>query len=244
MTNYKIIVQYRGSNFAGWQMQDNAFTVQQALTDGINKITREKVNLIGSGRTDAGVHALGQTANFRIEKEIIKEKFLYSLNSVISKDISVISIEDVEDSFHARFDAKKRSYIYLFTKIKSPFYNEFSYHVNWIDDKFIADANKLSKTILGIHDFTSFCRINIDLKSKQCEIFDIHWKNKGELVCFYIEANRYLHGMVRTIVGTVIQGVKQNCEQDYLLKIIDSKNRESAGMAAPARGLFLYKVKY
>ncbi len=134
MNNYKLEIQYNGKNYAGWQIQANASTVQQTIMDKIETLTKEKVNLIGSGRTDAGVHALGQVANFRTEIELDLSQFNYSLNSLLPQDISIVKSEKVSDSFHSRFDAKKRAYIYLFTQVKSPFYNEYANYVKWIID--------------------------------------------------------------------------------------------------------------
>ena len=239
-----MIIQYKGTNYAGWQIQDNAVTVQQIISDSISKILQRKINLIGSGRTDAGVHALGQVANFAVENPLDEYKFLYSLNSVLPDDIAVKSINEVNEEFHSRFNAVKRSYIYLISLRKSPFYHEFSYTVNWIDDHSVKSANAHSKTILGKHDFTSFAKKNSDVNNFYCEIFNIHWKMSSDIVYFYIEANRFLHGMVRALSGTILDAVRLKKEDDYLINIISEKNRDAAGMAVPAKGLFLYKVKY
>ena len=122
MNNYKLIIQYDGTNYSGWQFQNNSISIQQVVSESIEKIINEKINLIGSGRTDAGVHAFGQVANFLTSKELNISSFLYSLNSVLPKDIAIKRIELVDEKFHSRFDAKKRTYIYLFSKNKSPFY--------------------------------------------------------------------------------------------------------------------------
>ena len=244
MPNYKIILQYKGTNYAGWQIQNNALTVQQVIADSIEKIVQEQINLIGSGRTDSGVHALGQVANFRSEKQLDMYKFLHSLNSVLPEDISVVRIENVAEKFHARFDAVSRRYLYLFSTRKSPFYNDFSYNVNWIDDDFIIAANQNSNQLIGEYDFTSFSKKNTDVKNNICEIKNIRWKKSGSLVYFTIEANRYLHGMVRAILGTVIDSVRLNKPASYMMDVIAAKDRDAAGMAVPAKGLFLYKVKY
>ncbi len=145
MNNYKMILQYDGTGYSGWQIQENAKTIQQEIINAIKIILKEEVNLIGSGRTDAGVHALGQVANFRTEKEIDLYKFQFSLNSLLPQDISVLSIEKVRESFHSRFDAKKRTYIYLISQFKSPFYKNYSFfYPQKIDLEII---NNLSKII-------------------------------------------------------------------------------------------------
>ncbi len=127
MNNYKLTIQYDGTNYAGWQFQQNAETVQQKISDAIKIILKDEINLIGSGRTDAGVHAWGQIANFQTFHDLDTFKFNYSLNSILPKDISIIKIEKKEEDFHARFDAVKRSYFYLFSKYKSPFFDRYSY---------------------------------------------------------------------------------------------------------------------
>ena len=242
MNNYKLTIQYDGTDYSGWQIQKNEITVQQKITESVETILKEKVNLIGSGRTDTGVHALGQVANFRIEKEIDQYRFLYSLNSVLPGDISVLNIEKVSENFHSRFDAKRRTYIYLMTDQKSPFYNKYSYFYHFVVDTNL--LNKLSETILGKHDFTSFSKKNSDTQNKVCEIYEARWKKTGGMILFYISADRFLHGMVRAVTGTLLYALKNNLDGSYIQKVVDTKDREAAAEAAPAKGLFLYKAKY
>jgi tRNA pseudouridine38-40 synthase len=243
MPNYKLIIQYKGTNYAGWQIQPNAETVQQKITDSLQQILGKNINLIGSGRTDSGVHAVGQVANFLIDTKINENKLHNSLNSLLPDDIAISGLIEVNEKFHSRFDAKKRSYIYLFSDSKSPFYSEFAPKVTFIDNQFVSNANLLSKQILGEHDFTSFSKKNTETKNNLCEIYNAHWRKNGQLTLFYIQANRYLHGMVRAIVGTVTAIIRNNNEES-LTSILAKKERDAAGMAAPAKGLFLYKVNY
>ena len=242
MNNYKLKIQYDGTNYAGWQLQENAVTVQQKIIEAIEVLTKEKVNLIGSGRTDAGVHALGQVANFKIDRELDIYRFSHSLNAILPKDISVTNIEKKSEDFHSRFDAKKRSYIYLISKIKSPFYYPYSWYYHESAD--IAKLRKLSESLVSELDFTSFARKNTETENKVCEIFQINWRESKEFIIFFVEANRFLHGMVRTMVGTLLKLVKEKEDERLLTEILNQKDREAAGEAAPARGLFLYKVKY
>ena len=244
MNNYKLLIQYDGTDYSGWQIQNNAPTVQQKIIEAIQVIIKEKVNLIGSGRTDSGVHALGQIANFRIETELDTYKFRYSLNSILPNDISVLKIEKAEESFHSRFDAKRRSYIYLFSYNKSPFYRKYSYHYFPITKLNFSNLNKVSKSLLGEHDFTSFSKKNIEVEDKICNVSEIIWHKGKELSVVYISANRFLHGMVRTIVGTLLHAAQNNLNENYLINILDRKDREAAKESVPAKGLFLYKVKY
>ncbi|MGD8778107.1 MAG: tRNA pseudouridine(38-40) synthase TruA [Ignavibacteria bacterium] len=244
MPNYKLTIQYDGTGYAGWQIQKSDVTVQGKITEALEIITKEKINLIGSGRTDAGVHALGQVANFQIGKEFDIFKLQHSLNSMLPENISIEKVQIVNNEFHSRFDAKQRSYVYLINTVKSPFYYKYAYFYQPVKNYPIKDLNQLSKTLIGRHDFTSLSKKNIEIENKECEIFDIHWRKSKDLYFFYINANRYLHGMVRTIVGTILEGVKCNCSEDYLLEILEKKNREEGGKAVPAKGLFLYRVRY
>ncbi len=244
MNNYKLTIQYDGTNYAGWQIQSNAVTIQQKITEAIEVITKEKVNLIGSGRTDSGVHALGQAANFRTEKELDAYKFLYSLNSILPNDISITGMKKVNDEFHARFDAKSRSYIYIFSHHKSPFFEKYSYFYPPITKLNLHSLNKLSRALLGEHDFTSFSRKNSEIEDKTCTVKEIHWRRNREQTIFYITANRFLHGMVRTIVGTLLYAAEKNFNEEYLLKLFELKDRTEAEESVPAKGLFLFKVRY
>ena len=244
MNNYRLTIQYCGKNYAGWQIQNNADTVQQQISDSIQIIIQEKVNLIGSGRTDAGVHALGQVANFNTSTEIDIYKFQNSLNSLLPDDIAITKMEQVDEKFHSRFDAVKRSYLYIFSKIKSPFYKDYSYYYPPIENINFSELNRICGTLIGEHDFTSFSRKNTDTKNNICKIYSTGWQKRKNLFVFKIEANRFLHGMVRTIVGTTLFAVEKGFDENYIKDILEKKDREAAGRAVPAEGLFLFKVKY
>ncbi|KAF0215969.1 MAG: tRNA pseudouridine38-40 [Ignavibacteria bacterium] len=244
MNNYKLIIQYDGTNYSGWQKQNGVPTVQEIINNAIEKILKEKINLIGSGRTDAGVHAWGQVANFRTEKEINLFQFQYSLNSILPNDISVKASEKVDENFHARFDAKKRSYIYLFSKTKSPFYYKYSNHNHLIFDYDFGYLNKISQALLGEHDFTSLSRRNSDVENKVCNVSEIYWRKGKVIAAFYISADRFLRGMVRATVGTLLETAKEKRDEKFLIELLEKKNREEAGESLPAKGLFLYKVRY
>jgi len=242
MFNYKMTIQYDGTNYAGWQIQQNAVSVQEIISKSIKQIIQEEVNLIGSGRTDAGVHALGQVANFISNNELDLFKFKYSLNSVLPNDISISVIESVDINFHSRFDAKKRAYIYLITTQKSPFYNRYAYHLN--TDFEISKMNELASVFIGKKDFTSFSKNNPDAENKICEVFEAHWRKQKNLLIFYIEANRFLYGMVRASVGSILKAYNLEDGIKHLEEIFNYKNRNEAADAVTAKGLFLYKVKY
>lgn len=242
MFNYKITIQYDGTRYAGWQFQENATSIQEVISNSIKQILQEEINLIGAGRTDTGVHALGQVANFELSKELDLFKFKYSLNSVLPDDISIANIELVDEKFHSRFSAKKRSYIYLISNQKSPFFDHYSYTLfsDFNQDK----LNELSSALIGTQDFTSFCKINTEVQNKICEVYEVRWRKQKNFFIFYIEANRYLYGMVRAIVGSLLKAYSSEEGMNYLKNIFNQKDRNAAADAVPAKGLFLYKVKY
>jgi tRNA pseudouridine38-40 synthase len=242
LKNYKLIIQYDGTNYAGWQIQKNAISVQQFMTEAINSLLKTEVNLIGSGRTDSGVHALGQVANFRTENEIDIYRFKYSLNCILPYDISIIKMEEIHQDFHARFDAQKRAYFYLISQTKSPFYKNYSYlYPTKIN---LEKLNDLGKLFVGEKDFTSFSKKNDEIENKNCNVFELRWWRKGDIIIFYIKANRFLHGMVRTITGTLLRAQESENAEKLLIDIFNSQNRGMAFDSVPSKGLFLYKVEY
>ena len=244
MPNYKISIQYDGSNYFGWQSQPSGRTIQDNIVKAIHQITHQNINLIGSGRTDSGVHALGQVANFSLDTEIDEVKFRKSLNSLLPADIAVKSIKEVHENFHARFDAKRRSYLYFISQDKSPFLDKFTYQYPYFNKINMSHLKSLSNVLIGKHDFTSFCRSNTDTENKICSIYELNWKMTRDLLIFKIEADRFLHGMVRTIVGTLLSLSQKSKLPSVLETILMDKARSSAGEASPSKGLFLFKVKY
>ena len=244
MHNYKLTIQYDGTNYSGWQIQNNAPTIQQEITTSLETILQEKINLIGSGRTDAGVHALGQVANFRIKPKLDIYKIQHALNSLLPAGIAITEMKEVDENFHSRFDAKKRSYIYLISKSKSPFYNNYSYLLPRFDELDLKLLKSLSKVLCSEHDFTSFARKQTEVENKLCTVYNIHWKNSTDRIIFYIEANRFLHGMVRTIIGTLLFASRKELGEVYIKNVLEKKDREAAAESVPAKGLFLFKVRY
>jgi tRNA pseudouridine38-40 synthase len=242
MFNYKLTIQYDGTDYAGWQIQENALTVQEVISNSIKQILQEEISLVGSGRTDAGVHALGQVANFKLSRKLDLFKFKYSLNSVLPYDISVLDIEIVDENFHSRFSARNRSYLYLISNQKSPFFNRYSY--TYFSDVNAEELTKLSSTLIGVRDFTSLSKTNPDVQNRMCNVYQARWRRQKNLLIFYIEANRFLYGMVRAIVGSLLKAYSSENGINYLKNILEQKDRNCASDAAPARGLFLYKVKY
>ena len=242
MFNYKLTLQYDGTRYAGWQIQENALSVQEVIKSSIQKILQEEINLIGAGRTDTGVHALGQVANFTLNKELDLFKFKYSINSVLPEDVSITKIESVDEKFHSRFSARKRSYIYLISNQKSPFFDRYSY--NYYSELNPQKLNDISSLLIGSKDFTSFSKVNTDAENKNCEVFVVRWRKRKNLFIFYIEANRFLYGMVRAIVGTLLKAYSIENPFEYLKNVFNERNRAAAADSVPAKGLFLYKIKY
>lgn len=242
MNNYKLLIQYDGTKYNGWQYQLEKPTIQKIITEAIEVLIKERIILQGAGRTDSGVHAWGQVANFKCLKELDLYRFSYSLNSVLPKDIAIKKICKVSEDFNARFDARKRSYVYLIIDYKSPFYNRFSFY--YTKKANIDLLNDYAKILIGKYDFTSFSKKSNEEINKECHIYNAVWKQTKGFTLFYIEADRFLHGMVRAIVGTQLELEKANKDKSCIEKILLEKNREAAGVSIPARGLFLYKVQY
>ena len=242
MPNYKLHIQYDGSNYCGWQIQKNQPSIQQTLKDAIEVLIKEYVTLNGSGRTDSGVHALGQVASFSTGQNLDLYRFRYSLNNTIPSDIAVTKIEEVDSSFHPRYDAKSRTYLYFISRNKTPFFKNYThFYYSPLDIDYL---NRLSKLLTGERDYTSFTKHEAETENKICNILNARWRSSKDFSIFSLEANRFLHGMVRTVVGTLLDFHKEQKPFEELTAIIEAKNRILAGKAVPAKGLFLYKVKY
>lgn len=244
MRNIKLTIEYDGTNYSGWQYQDNAISIQEKITEAIEITTGEKVKLIGSGRTDAKVHALGQVANFYTNSTIPGDRFKYALNIVLPDDIKIIESEEVGLNFHARFSALRKRYKYIIYlgEIPRPIYRNFSYHVKYtlnIDE--IRDALKY---FVGTHDFCAFMATNSIVNSSVRTIYDISIAEKNDFLEITIEGNSFLRNMIRIIVGTLIEVGRGRIRKEEIPSIIKSKNRDLAGPTAPPQGLFLEKVYY
>jgi len=242
MRNIKLIVEYDGSNYVGWQRQENGKSIQGEVESVLNQVLQEKVNVIGAGRTDAGVHARGQVANFRTESKLDMSEIKGGLNGLLPEDIVIHSVEEVPLDFHARFSAKERQYSYLITRAPSALLRNYSWLV-----KFPLDVDLMQQaagTLVGKHDFESFCKANSDVDNHFCTVSSASWHQEGSLLIFMINADRFLHGMVRALVGTIVDVGRGYMTLENYLKILEKKNRAEAGMAAPAKGLVLEKVIY
>ena len=244
LRNIKIVLQYMGTNYHGWQIQDNASSVQQVLEEKFSIILNESVRIIGAGRTDAGVHALAQVANFKTANPLDIRKIFRGVNSLLPDDIAILEMDEVDLQFNARKSARKKEYLYQIWngEIISPFMHPFAKHAPYkLDTAVMKDA---ARVFLGEHDFSSFCSAKSDIQDKVRTVFLSDIEIEGLLIKYRIIATGFLHHMVRTIVGTLIDCGKKRISAKDIVGIIDAKDRRRASFAAPARGLFLFRVYY
>jgi tRNA pseudouridine38-40 synthase len=241
----KLVIEYKGAGYCGWQRQEDDPSIQQAIEEAIFALTNEEVKLTASGRTDAGVHALGQVADFDLEKEFAIEKIRSGLNHhLIDSGISILSAEQVNDDFSARFSAKKRYYKYIILNRRAPAALENGY-VWHIPMKLDIDAMKeAAKLFVGKHDFSSFrasiCQANSPVKTIDSSKIIV----EEEHIYYHISAKSFLHHMVRNVIGTIVEVGKGKYPASEIPDIIAAKDRSSAGQTAPAHGLYFVKVDY
>ena len=242
MFRYFLDIAYNGTAYHGWQIQDNAHTVQQELETCLGTILRQPVAIMGSGRTDTGVHARQQIVHFDWAGELGGAQLVYKLNSFLPPDISVAGLRKVGEEAHARFDATERSYEYLLHQAKSPFLENLSYYFSRPLD--VDLMNKAAEKLLGEQDFESFSRVKTEVNTFICTIKEARWEKLNDSLVFHVTANRFLRGMVRALVGTLIEvGLGKLSVADFV-SIIESKDRRSAGRAVPPHGLYLTRVVY
>ena len=244
MHNYKIVIEYDGTNFVGWQQQENGQSIQSTLQEALLKLTGENIIIFGAGRTDAGVHAYGQVASFNLNKKIEIDVIRDGLNQHLRpQPIAVQKAELVEDDFHARFSAKKRWYEYKIINRRPP----LTIDVNraWCVYKNL-DIEKMkseSASFLGKHDLNAFRSAHCQSKNSIKTIDSISIRNKDEQIIFDVSAKSFLHSQVRIMIGTLVDIAKGNINKT-ILDIINSKQREIAGQTAPAHGLYLKRIEY
>jgi tRNA pseudouridine38-40 synthase len=239
---YFLEIAYDGTRFHGWQIQPNALSVQEVLNDCLNKILRQPINTIGSGRTDTGVHASQQFVHFDVEELLNIEQALYRINRLLPDDIAAKNLYLVSDEAHARFDAFEREYHYQITLTKDPFNRFYAYYLNRIVN--VESMNKAAALLLQYEDFTTFSKVKGDTKHYNCNIYEALWQQQGDNLMFTIRANRFLRGMVRLVVGTLLDVGRSKLTIEQFEQIISSKDRSKASGAAPAEGLYLAKVNY
>jgi len=242
---YFIELAYNGTPFFGWQRQPNQLTVQEILENDLSMLLKTDIELVGCGRTDAGVHAKQYFAHFDFDG-ILSESdcgnLQYKLNSFLQKEIAIRSIFQVEDELHARFSALDRTYRYYVATAKDPFNFPLTYRVY---EKLDMDVmNLAAEYLIGNQDFTSFSKLHTNVNNNFCEVKRAYWEQHGELLVFTITANRFLRNMVRAIVGTLLFVGKGKISIADFQNIIEQKNRCEAKLSVPAHALFLEEVNY
>ena len=250
MRNLKLILAYDGSEFSGWQVQPDTTTVQGTLASAIGRLTGEKVLPQGSGRTDAGVHALAQVVTFVTESSVPTENFGKALNDILPASVRVLSVEEMPGGFHARHSAKAKTYRYRIYRgaICPPFLARYVWHYPYpLDEEAMARAAEL---VVGEKDFTSFAAVDPE-RGKEGEIvsnirtiFRSDWNRDGEEFVYTVRGSGFLHHMVRNLVGTFILVGRGTLRIEDVTRILAAKDRSTAGATAPASGLYLVNVEY
>ncbi len=239
---YFIELAYNGTKYHGWQYQPNASSVQETLNKALSTILKTTIDVVGAGRTDTGVHAKQMFAHFDFDSEINETQLVHKLNSFLPKDIAVFNIHLVHDDAHARFDATKRTYEYHIHQQKDVFENENSLYYQ--NELHVEKMNQACTLLFEHTDFECFSKVNTDVNTFNCKIYEAHWKQDNDRLVFTISADRFLRNMVRAIVGTMINiGLEKISLADFT-KIIESKDRNQAGFSVPAHGLYLTKIEY
>jgi tRNA pseudouridine38-40 synthase len=239
---YFIHLAYNGTSYHGWQYQPNAASVQEVLNKALSVMLNSDISIMGAGRTDTGVHASQMYAHFDSATMIDGKQLTHKLNSYLPKDIVVYAVFTVHEQAHARFDAVKRTYEYHISTFKNPFLQNLSWYYHQPLD--IQAMNEGSKLLFNHTNFQCFSKVNTDVNTFDCTIYEAHWKRQGETIIFTISANRFLRNMVRSIVGTLINiGLHKITVADFNA-IIESENRDNAGFSVPAHGLYLTTIEY
>lgn len=240
---YFLEIAYEGTNYHGWQIQKNAITVQEVITNKLRVITQnKKLDILGCGRTDTGVHAKQFFLHTDLEKDFELTEFKFRLNNMLPDDIVLKNVNCVNGNAHARYDALERTYKYYIHQLKDPFKLKYSWYIN--KEISIDRMNDACDDFCKHEDFTSFSKLHTDVKTNICKIKHAGWKDYEGGLVFEITADRFLRNMVRSVVGTMIDIGMKKIDANEINRIIQSKNRSAAGNSAPAHGLFLETVKY
>jgi tRNA pseudouridine38-40 synthase len=240
--NIKLEIEYDGTDFHGWQIQPKLCTVQKEIQDKLHTILKHEVSLIGSGRTDVGVHALGQVANFKTENQLDTKSILKGLNGLLPPDVVIKSVDEVDLSFNARYSAKSRAYKYRIYLGRTAILRNHVWEISYpLGPEKMTEATKY---VIGKHDFSSFCVAESAKEDNTCHVMKADWKKSKNEQVFQIEANRFLHTMVRSLVGTLVEVGRGYLSVSDFARIFKAKDRRKAGPTAPASGLYLVEVKY
>ena len=242
MPRFFFEISYNGTHYAGWQSQLNAKGVQEVVENALSKLLRHDIEIVGSGRTDAGVHCEQQFFHVDVEQEIEASLFLGRLNAFLPKDITIQTVQRVKEDAHARYGATERSYEYRITLKKNPFLEGLALH--YFKSLDVQTMNQAAALLVGQHDFESFSKVKTDVSNFRCDVRVAEWRQNEEILVFHISANRFLRGMVRAIVGTLLDvGAGKLTVKDFEV-ILNARDRKKAGMNAAPYGLFLTRVNY
>jgi len=242
MNRYLLEISYDGLGYSGWQIQSNDKTIQGYLQQSMSTLLGLDIKLIGAGRTDSGVHAIKSFAHFDVNEKINCNELKFKLNGFLSKKIAIHNIFLVNSDFHARFSAISRTYEYHINFKKDPFLNNKSFfHLKPLD---LSLFNEGCSYIIGKKDFSAFCKSKSDVKNKVCNVTYANCSSHNDMFIFKITANRFLHNMVRSIVGTLIDFSLSKINKNEILDIISSKDRTKSGYSVPPYGLYLVNVEY
>jgi len=242
MSRYKLTIQYDGTNYFGWQMQLQKRTIQGEIEKALTPLNiNNRVSVTGAGRTDTGVHAFGQVAHFDLDTNLKTTQLLSALNARLPDDIRIIDIAETGDEFHARFSARKRYYRYQCYLDDNMLFKNQSWYVSEID-KTILDI--FAKKIKGTHDFLSFSKLNKQLKNTDCDIYESKWFTYESMLIFNVCGNRFLHHMVRYLVGTMVAGAQGKLSLEYFEDLLISPQTNVKIFKAPPEGLILDKIDY
>jgi tRNA pseudouridine38-40 synthase len=239
---YFIQFSYFGKAYHGWQNQPNAITVQEVLEGALSTLLRQKMEVVGAGRTDTGVHAKQMFAHFDFDAELDKDELVFRLNSFLPEDIAVQHIFKMVPDAHARFHAVERSYEYWVVREKSPFYSDFAHYVH--QPLNLEAMNQAASLLLEHKDFECFSKSNTDVKTYICDVRKAIWEIRDDKWVFTISADRFLRNMVRAVVGTLLDVGMGKIKPEDIHNIIESKDRGKAGVSVPAKGLYLTQVIY
>ena len=252
MRNVKLTISYDGTNYCGWQKQKGEFrgvkkrTIQGTIEETLGKLLQEEIKLIGSGRTDSGVHAFGQIANFKTKSNLSSKEMGRGLNALLPQDIRIKRVITVPERFNSRYDVLSKTYHYVISQQNSPFLHNYSYFCPCKLE--LSAMRKASKFLIGKHNFSSFQAAGSKIKNSVRSVKKLSIRKKkttcSDLIRIKIQASGFLYKMVRNIVGTLLEVGKGKIASQDVKKILDKKDRKFAGPTAPAKGLYLKKVRY
>lgn len=243
MQRYFIYLSYDGTAYHGWQVQPNGISVQEEMQKALSTLLRQDIEIVGAGRTDAGVHARVMVAHFDFEQALDVVQLAYKLNRILPKDISVSKVMAVSTDMHARFSAVKRTYHYYIHLHKDPFHRFYSCELHYELD--FGLMNEGAAYLLECSDFAAFCKVHTDVKTTICKVTEARWiDDGGGCWHFVISADRFLRNMVRAVVGTLIDVGRHRLTLEQFKAVVEGKNRSNAGESMPGNALFLEDVKY